>query len=198
MASGFSNSSIVSSRYVAALLDMAEDAKLVDKVEQDMADLAAMLDASPDLQALIDNPLISRERQRDGILALAEAAKFQQITGNFLGVLAENRRLPALPAIIRTFTETLRRRRGEVEARVETAYALSKAQTEALKAALAKAIGTQVVLEVEENKELLGGMTVTVGSMMIDDSVRRKLERLERTMSAGSNENQTPLKEVAS
>lgn len=177
---------------------MAEDAKLVDKVEQDMADLAAMLDASPDLQALIDNPLISRERQRDGILALAEAAKFQQITGNFLGVLAENRRLPALPAIIRTFTETLRRRRGEVEARVETAYALSKAQTEALKAALAKAIGTQVVLEVEENKELLGGMTVTVGSMMIDDSVRRKLERLERTMSAGSNENQTPLKEVAS
>lgn len=196
MASGSSNTKLVALRYVAALLDMAGEAKVVDKVEQDMQSLAQMIDSSPELQRLIGNPLISRSQQQDGILAVAEKAKFQQLTGNFLGVIANNRRLKLLPQMIEVFTEQLRLRRGEVEAKIETAFALSPAQTDALQKQLSKAMGTNVTLNVAVNKDLLGGMIVTVGSRMIDDSVRRKLERLQRTMSAGSNENQTHLKEV--
>lgn len=175
---------------------MAGEAKVVDKVEKDMQSLAQMIDSSPELQRLIGNPLISRSQQQDGILAVAEKAKFQQLTGNFLGVIANNRRLKLLPQMIEVFTEQLRLRRGEVEAKIETAFALSPAQTDALQKQLSKAMGTNVTLNVAVNKDLLGGMIVTVGSRMIDDSVRRKLERLQRTMSAGSNENQTHLKEV--
>ncbi len=193
---GSSNSNLVASRYVVALLDMAHEAKLVDKVEKDLQELSAMLAESSDLMALIENPLVGRDQQKDGILALAEKAKFQQLTGNFLGVVADNRRLALLPTIIRVFAEELRKRRGEVEAKVETAFALSAAQTKALQEQLSKAMGTNVTLNVQVNKDLLGGMAVTIGSRMIDDSVRRKLEKLQRTMSSGSNENQTQLKEV--
>ncbi|MCB9990916.1 MAG: F0F1 ATP synthase subunit delta [Rhodospirillales bacterium] len=175
---------------------MAEDAKITDKVEKDLAELGAMIAASPDLQSLISNPLMNRDQQKDGILTVAEKAKFQQLTGNFLGVVADNRRLPILPQIIGAFEAELRKRRGEVEARVETAYALTKAQTEALQKELSKAMGTNVALTVDVNQDLLGGMVVTVGSQMIDDSVRNKLEKLRRTMSSGSNENQATLKEV--
>lgn len=193
---GSSNTNLVASRYVASLLDMAEDAKITDKVEKDLAELGAMIAASPDLQSLISNPLMNRDQQKDGILTVAEKAKFQQLTGNFLGVVADNRRLPILPQIIGAFEAELRKRRGEVEARVETAYALTKAQTEALQKELSKAMGTNVALTVDVNQDLLGGMVVTVGSQMIDDSVRNKLEKLRRTMSSGSNENQATLKEV--
>ncbi len=193
---GTSNTNLIATRYVSALLDMAEKEKLTEQVEKDLQELSAMIKESADLQALINNPLMNREQQRDGILAIAENAKLQKLTGNFLGVIADNRRLTALPQIIKAFQDELRQRRGEVEAKVETAFALSPAQTDALQKQLSKTMGTNVTLDVEVNKDLLGGMVVTVGSRMIDDSVRRKLERLQRTMSTGSNENQTQLKEV--
>jgi len=196
VASKSSNTGLVASRYVSALLDMAEKAGLTTQIEKDFQELSAMIVGSADLQALIANPLMARQQQIAGILALAEKAKWQQMTGNFLGVITNNRRLSALPQIIKTFQDSLRKRRGEVEAKIEVAIALSSSQTDALQKQLSKSMGTHVTLDVQVNKDLLGGMIVTIGSRMIDDSVRRKLERLQRTMSAGSNENRTHLKEV--
>jgi F-type H+-transporting ATPase subunit delta len=72
-----------------------------------------------------------------------------------------------------------------VDARVQTAFALSDEQTKALQKSLSDAMGSHVTLNVEVNRDLLGGLIVTVGSRMIDDSVRRKLERLKRAMTSG-------------
>lgn len=195
MASKSSGSDLVAQRYASALLDMAADAKIIEKVEKDMADLCAMLEGSPDLQKMIANPLINRGQQQKAILALAEKGKLQKLTASFLGVLAQNRRIGHLPAVVKAFARELSRRRGEVAAHVETAFALSAAQTKALQEQLSRAMGSHVTLNVVVNKDLLGGMTVTVGSVMIDDSVRRKLERLGRSMGAGSNDSKH-LKEV--
>ncbi|HIF26471.1 MAG TPA: F0F1 ATP synthase subunit delta [Micavibrio sp.] len=175
---------------------MADEAKSVEKIEKDMLALEAMLEGSEDLQRLIENPLMSSGAQQNGILAIATKAKFQKLTQNFLGVLVQNRRLGALPQVINAMKAELRTRRGEVEAKVVSAYALTPAQTNALQKDLSKAMGTNVTLSVEVDKELLGGMTVTVGSQMIDDSVRSKLDRLKRAMSSGSNQNQVKLEEV--
>ena len=111
-------------------------------------------------------------------------------------MLAQNRRLNALPQVINAMKAEMRNRRGEVEAKVVSAFALTPAQTNALQKDLSKAMGTNVTLSVEVDKELLGGMAVTVGSQMIDDSVRSKLDRLKRAMSSGSNQNQVKLEEV--
>lgn len=183
----------VALRYVSALLDMAEAAGVADKVAQDMRELGAMLAESSCLRRLAEDQQLVRAQKANGIGAIAEAAAFQSLTGRFLCVLAYNGRLNLLALIIKVFHQETARRRGTAEAVVETAYPLSAAQTEALRAALSKAAGADVTLDVRVNKDLLGGMTVTLGSLMIDDSVRRKLERLQRAMSSGSNENQTVL-----
>ena len=178
-----SGSNQVSSRYAAALLDMAAEANIVEKIEQDITDLAKMIEASADLRKLIGNPLFGRERQKQAILALAQQAKLQPLTINFLGVLATNSRLPMLSGIIRTFRDELSCRRGELNAKVRTAHALSPEQTKALQEQLGKAMGSHVTLNVEVDRDLLGGMVVTVGSKQIDNSVRNKLDRLKRAMS---------------
>lgn len=169
---------------------MAAEKGVVQQVEQDMKDLGAMLASSTDLRVLIENPLIGRGQQQKAVQGIAAQAKFNELTVRFLGVLAQNRRLPGLPSILKAFSAELRKRRGEVQAVVKTAYALTPAQTKALQEQLAKAMGTNVTLDVSVDKDLLGGMTVTVGSRMIDDSVRSKLERLQRAMTSGSNQNQ--------
>jgi len=182
-----SKSNPVANRYASAFVDMAGDAKLLDKIEQDMRDLFAMIEGSPDLQRVIFNPLASREQQLNVIVALADKAKFQKLTRSFLGVLAQNRRLPQVTAVITAIFAELSRRRGEIAAQVQTAHALSPAQTASLQAELAKAMGSHVTLNVEVNKDLIGGMVVTVGSRMIDDSVRTKLEKLKRAMNSNEN-----------
>jgi F-type H+-transporting ATPase subunit delta len=175
-------SGLVAGRYAAALIDLASEHKSLENVEKDLTALRAMVDGSADLRRLVENPLISRDQQQKAILALAAKAGFHALTANFLGVLAQNRRLGALPAILDAFANEVMRRRGGVNARVETAFALSPAQTKSLQEQLSKAMGSNVTLDVSVNKDLLGGMIVTVGSKQIDDSVKRKLERLKRAM----------------
>ncbi len=166
---------------------MATEAKAVEKVEKDLRELQNMIDASSDLKSLLENPLVNRGQQQKALQALAAKAGFQKLTSQFIGVLSENRRLAALPAIIGAFSDELAKSRGEVQAKVETAYALTPAQTKQLQEQLAAAMSSNVTLDVSVNKDLLGGMIVTVGSRMVDDSVKRKLERLRRAMNANEN-----------
>jgi F-type H+-transporting ATPase subunit delta len=179
----------VATRYASVLVDMAEAVKAIDKVEKDMQELEKMIVSSEDLRTMIANPLVNRQQQEKVCAAIAKKASFQKLTGNFLSVLAKNRRLPSILSITRSFAHELASRRGEVEATVRTAYALGAEQTKNLQKELGKAMGSNVTLNVEIDKDLLGGMTVTVGSLMIDDSVRSKLERLQRAMNQNVNEN---------
>lgn len=166
---------------------MATEAKVVEKVEKDLRELQSMIDLSDDLKSLLENPLVNRDQQQKALQALAAKAGFQKLTSQFIGVLSENRRLAALPAIIGAFNDELAKSRGVVAAKVETAYALTPAQTKQLEEQLAAAMGSNVTLNVSVNKDLLGGMIVTVGSRMVDDSVKRKLERLRRAMNTNES-----------
>lgn len=173
----------IATRYAAALIDLADRAKAVDSIEKDIVALEGMMAASADLQSLIHNPLYNRTQQSAAMVALARQGGFDDLTVRFIGVVCANRRLSALPAIAGAVRAELARRRGGISARVQTAVALTPAQTDALKKALSEATGSDVAIHAEVKPDLLGGMVVTVGSRMIDDSVKRKLERLKRTLS---------------
>ena len=182
-------SSIVAKRYGAALIDLAQDAKKTKEVEKDLLSLESMIKESDDLKALIRSPLISSEEQGRAMSAIAKKAGFHKLTSNFLGVLVENRRLGMLEDVLVASRQELSKRRGEVSASVQTASALTKKQTEDLQKAISKSVGADVLLDANVNPEILGGMVVTIGSRMIDDSVARKLGRLRSRMGSGSNQN---------
>lgn len=186
----------VSRRYAGALVDTAEKAGRLPAVEKDLSEFESMLSASAELRALVASPVIKRDAQVRAVAALADKAGFQPETKNFLQLLAYNRRLPGVAGIVAAVKAESARRRGEVSARVQTAFALSPEQSKAVQDAIAKSLGQKVTLNVEIDKTLIGGMIVTVGSRMIDDSVKRKLERLERAMKSNTNMNETVKKEA--
>ena len=196
MSSSKQASSIVSKRYANALIELAEEGKTLSKVEQDLQDLSAMIRDSDDLAFTIRSPLNNEAALLKAMNAVSDKAKFQDITKNFLSVLVQNRRLTALPKIIEAFEASLSGRRGGITVDVDVAQDLSAKQKEELQAALSKAIGKEVAINARVEPGILGGMIVTIGSYMIDDSVRRKLERLKVSMGSGANEN-ISLKEVS-
>lgn len=186
MSSAGQGSSVVSARYASALIELAEEAKNIDKVAQDLSDLGAMIRESADLSALIRSPLVEQGALAGAMKTIGEKAGFQEITKKFIGVLIQNRRLSALEGIIAAFRSDLARRRGEVAVSVDVAQDLTEKQKKELHAALSKAIGSDVSVRVNVEPDILGGMIVTVGSRMVDDSVRRKLERLRGALGGGS------------
>ncbi len=190
------HSSQLHKRYANALIELAEEQKTLKDVEKDLSDLSAMIDGSEDLATLIDSPLNDSKAQTDAIVALAKKAKFKEITQSFLGVIAANGRLNVLPGIINAVNAQLEKRRGELTVDVQVAQDMSDKQKKALQDALSKAIGKDVAINARVEPDILGGIIVTVGSHMIDDSVRRKLERLKVSMGSGANEN-INLKEVS-
>ncbi len=176
-------------RYATALVEIAADSNKIDAVERDLNDLEAMLSQSSDLQNLVYSPLISRTQKQKAVQEIAKKAKFQDITSNFLALLSQNSRLNILSAIVNAVRADISRRRGEVAANVQTAFKLTPAQEKALQEALSKAVGQSVAVNLEVKEDLIGGMIVTVGSQMIDDSVKRKLERLKIAMKSNANSN---------
>lgn len=178
-------SSSASSRYAKALIELAEERKILKEVEADLAAMQTMVQNSPELAHVIVSPLVNRNQQKTALFAIADKAKFQEITKNFLGVLVENRRISALLTIIEAVGKELSVRRGEMTVQVETVEALGVKQAETLQDIIAKKVGRDVVLKTKTDPSLLGGMVVTIGSQMIDGSVRRKLERLRLAMTKG-------------
>lgn len=169
-------------RYASALYELAEERGALDQVAKDLRSFQSMLGESADLRRLIASPVVSRRDHRKGVVALAEKAGLSELSRNFLGLLAANRRLPALSGIAAAYLARLSAARGEVTAEVTSATKLSDSQSSALSAALRQALGKDVSVRSRIDPSILGGLIVQIGSRMIDNSVRTKLQRLQLAM----------------
>ena len=169
-------------RYATALFELARDEKQLEAVGASLARVRDALGQSEDLRSLTTSPLIGREDALNGIRATAGALGLDSITTNFLGVLAQNRRLGQLPNVIRAFNLLAAHHRGETTAEVVSAHPLNDDQVEALRSNLRKRIGRDVSVDLTVDPAILGGLVVKVGSQMIDGSIRTKLNTLAHAM----------------
>ncbi|MDP1027530.1 F0F1 ATP synthase subunit delta [Sphingomonas sp. KR1UV-12] len=172
----------LSGRYAFALFELARDAKTIDAVEASLTTLRDAMAQSADLRTLTTSPVIARGAAAKAILAAADQMGLDPATRNFLGVLAENRRLGQLPAIIRAFRTLASRHRGEATAEVVSAHPLDGPQVDALKQQLRQRVGREVAVDLSIDPALLGGLVVRIGSQMIDSSIRTRLNSLAHAM----------------
>ena len=169
-------------RYASALFDLASEAGTVTAVESDLDRLEAALAESAELRALIRNPEVSRDQLGKVMSGIGAHLGLADLTKNFLGVLAANRRVADLPATIRAFHAIAAAQRGEVSAEVASAHALTDEQLAALETRLRAREGRTVKLKTRVDPDLLGGLVVTVGSKRIDGSIRTRLNTLAQAM----------------
>jgi F-type H+-transporting ATPase subunit delta len=174
----------LSGRYARALFALATEGKALAAVEASLATLTEALAESADLKALTSSPLIGRGAAGAAVAGVADGLGLDGLTKNFLGVLAANRRLALLPAVIRDFAALNAARKGEVTATVTAAHKLTAAQQKALAAKLKAGIGRDVALSVNVDPSILGGLMVRVGSRLIDSSLKTRLDMLGQALKA--------------
>ena len=141
----------VAGRYASALFDLADTAKSLDQVAQDLSTFRTMVGESADLARLIASPVIGRALQGKALLAVLDAAGIKGLTRNFIGTVA-----------------------------VTSAVALSPAQLQQLTDTLRSVLGSnKVSIDARVEPDILGGLVVKVGSRLFDSSIRSKLQRLQ-------------------
>ena len=172
----------VAGRYAAALFDLAKEAGAVEAVETEAKALQSLIDQAEDLRAFLKSPVYDRDDQMRVAAALAEKAGFGALMGNFLKLVAQNRRLFALPAMVKAFLAMAASDRGEIAAEAVTAAPMSEEQMKALRHEIEATAGKAVNLQTRVDPDLLGGLIVKVGSKMIDASLKTKLNRLKTVM----------------
>ncbi|KAB2849162.1 MAG: F0F1 ATP synthase subunit delta [Hyphomicrobiaceae bacterium] len=169
-------------RYATALFDLARESGEIDRIAGELKGFELLMKESADLTRFVRSPVFSAEDQARALKALLAKAGVGGLTANFLGLIARNRRLFAVGDMIRAFRILVARHKGEVEADVTSAAALSDAQVTALKAALKASLGKDVQMNSKVDPAILGGLIVKVGSRMIDSSLRTKLNSLKTRM----------------
>jgi F-type H+-transporting ATPase subunit delta len=172
----------LSGRYALALFELARDGKALDSVGESLAALKAALAQSAEFRGLVTNPLIGREAASRAVAALAASMGLDTLTSNFLGVLAQNRRLSQLGAVIRSYEALLSNHKGEARAEVTSAHPLTKTQITALQKNLRARVGRDVAVDAKVDPAILGGLVVKIGSQMIDSSIRTRLNALAHAM----------------
>ena len=169
-------------RYAAALYDLAGERRELDVVVDQMTGLGRLIDQSEPLRRLLSSPLIDVAQARGAIQAVMADQGFGKTVTDFVSVIANNRRLSTLRAIVNAFATLVADKRGVVTASVASAHALSDVQREQLRARLIEAgYGNVNILE-SVDSTLLGGLVVRVGARLYDTSLKSRLQRLQYAM----------------
>ena len=169
-------------RYASALFELAKESGAVERIETDLTRFEALLDGSPDLQRLVRSPAFSSEEQRRAIAAVLDKAGIGGLAGNFVKLVAANRRLFSIRDMIAGFKAAAARARGEISASVTVAEPLAEKHLESLRKALREVTGKDVRLAVKVDPSILGGLVVQLGSRMVDTSLKTKLNGIRHAM----------------
>lgn len=165
-------------RYAKALIDLADDAKSLVRVEKDLKSIAAAFKESAELRDFAVSPVFATDDKVAAMTAIAKSVKVSVLTQQFVGTVTANHRAGELPMIIAAFDEMVALRRGSQVAKVTSATKLTAAELKQLKAKLKAETGKVVDIDATVDPDLLGGFVVKLGSRLYDASLKTKLEDL--------------------
>lgn len=174
----------IAARYVSALFDVAKAASALGDVEKNLNDLMCAAKDSNIFAEFVSTPLLGAQQQADIVAVLAEKIAAHAVTKSFLLTLATQRRLALLVEITKQFNVLSEKERGELSAQLITATAVSQADMQVISERLGKIYGKKIKLTGTQDKHLIGGAIVKIGSLQLDSSLAGKLSRMEQRLKA--------------
>ena len=178
--STFSNST--SRSYAIALYELSKENSELDKVEDEMKNLKQLLIESADFKEMILSPTVKKEVKKNIIFEIVDKNNFSQILKKFLGFIAIKNRLFFLGKIIEGFLNLVSDNKGELKAKLVSSKKLSTEEQKKIQIELSKDFKSPLNINYEYDPNLIGGLIIQIGSVMVDTSIKTKLKKLEKNM----------------
>ena len=164
--------------YARALFEAAKDDEVLDRVHEELGQFADALDQGRNLQVFLFSPYFSSEEKKDGIRRIVSDADERLL--NFLELLAERHRMPALFRIRRIFQDLWAEENKLLPVTVTSATELDAGLVDDIGKRIEEQTGRRVELSSNVDPDVLGGLMVRVGNMVLDATVRNRLEQLRK------------------
>ncbi len=171
-----------SERYALALFELSEDSNILSNVEKNTKDFLTLYKNNKDLENFIKNPSNLIDTQYKAINQISQIMNFNKVFKNFLSILVKKRRIFYLEIIIKKFLKLVSKRRGELSASLVSAKKLDQLEIDNISKSLSSVVGKSLNLNYKHDENLIGGVKIQVGSLMIDSSIRNKLKKYEHLM----------------
>ena len=168
--------------YARAAFESARDSSQLDAWSESL-NLLSVVTQDADMAAALKHPGLSAQQKIDLISEVCDG-KLHEAVQNFVRIVAENRRLALLPAIAELFTGYHHDYERVVDVTVTTAYELTDDQKEKLGEALARKLERKVLIEVQADRSIIGGVVIQAGDTVIDASLRGRLGKLTTAIGA--------------
>jgi len=176
----FSDSSAKS--YSQALYELASEEKNLNDVEEHVVSLIKLISKSEDFNLLIEDPTNKQEDQLNVINIIFEKFNLNTLLKKFLNFLVIKRRFFYVEKILKDFVMICSKNRGEISAKLTVAKELNENEINKIKNDLSKNFGSDVKLSYNHDPDLIGGLIMQVESVMIDTSIKNKLQQIENKM----------------
>ena len=178
--STFSNST--SKSYAVALYELVKKNSELSNAEAGMNSLKKLLNDNSDFKEMILSPTVGKEEKKKVMFGIADKYHFSQTLKNFLGYITIKNRLFFLDKIIDNFLTIVSTNKGELRAKLVSSKQLSKKELENIQSELSKDFKSSIKIEYKYDPNLIAGLIIQVGSVMVDTSIKSKLKQLEKNM----------------
>jgi ATP synthase F1 delta subunit len=164
--------------YSRSLFEVASEQDKLDDIREQLAELADALDSERELAIFFFSPYFSTEEKKDGLGKAVVGA--DEVLVNFLEVLIENHRMPAIFRIRRQYEELWQEENRLLPVEVTSAIELDKQTVKRIGDAIGEQTNRKVDLAARVEPDILGGIVLRVGNSILDASIRRRLEQLRK------------------
>jgi F-type H+-transporting ATPase subunit delta len=165
----------IARRWARAIFEIGKETNDLTRVVNDIGSWAETYAGSDELRGVLDNPLIPEAQREAVIVDIADRLRVSETAKSTVRLLAQKRRLVALPDIARQLARLADEDQNVVRAEVTSAGPLTDGYLQQLRAELEKASGKKVVITHKQDKSLIGGVVTRIGDRVIDGSVRQRL-----------------------
>lgn len=171
-----------SKSYAVALYELSKENSEQEKVENGMRSLNRLLNESVDFKEIISNPTVAKEDKKNVVFAIADQNNFSKVLKKFLGFIAIKNRLFFLDKIIESFLHLVSKNKGELKAKLISSKKLSIEEQKKIQNELSKNFKSPLNIDYKYDPDLIAGLIIQVGSVMVDTSIKTKLKKLEKIM----------------
>ena len=164
--------------YARSLFEVAQEHDVLDDVHEQLGEFADALSESRELQVFFFSPYFSSEEKKDGIGKAVEGADERLL--RFLELLAERHRMPVLFRIRREFEALYAEERKLLPVTITSAVELDKGTVKRIGDEIQDRTGKRIELTTSVDPDVIGGLSMQVGNLIMDATIRARLERLRK------------------
>ena len=177
----------ISRRYAKALMLIGKEDDNADQYRDELGGMAALIENEATLRQAISNPVYDHADRRKVLLAVVEKLDLSRVMSSFVVLLFDKGRFGFLGSINDFYQNLADELKGIVHASVTSAVALSKDAVEKMQAALSGLTGKDVVLDIEQDSELIGGIVARIGDLVLDGSIKTQLLNMKESFKRGES-----------